>query len=391
MIDLSLKTFANILSDMLARVSVELNKRDGSLIKTSLSAAAWAIEGLYLELAYIQRQAYGLYATGEYLDYKVAEAGLTRKQATPTIRYARFNIAPDVGTRFKVAEISENIYFTLTSSAVNQPDAAYPDAPYLGTVTCDEAGTIGNITNATLVTVGFVSGLTTALLLDISIPGSNQESDNALRERYKLALGKIEFGGNIPAYRNFLLEQNGVGAVQVYPIWDGPGTVLCSVIDNDYLPISSDKIDELQMILCPPDESGTTPSENGYGMAPIGAIATVTTATQVNINISAVIRMKNSTTVTPVEVQEQAEKEIKEYLSEVCSEWGTMGSWRSVDYTTIVYYNKISAILNSIPGVLVASNVLLNGAAVDLSLTEEGTIGGQQVPVFNILTLNFIP
>lgn len=387
MIDLSVKTFTNILSDMLSRVSVELNKRDGSLIKTSLSAAAWAIEGLYLELAYIQRQAYGLYATGEYLDYKVAEAGLSRKQATPTIRYARFNIQPNIGTKFKVAEIENNIYFTLTSTATNQPDPNYPTAPYIGLVTCDEAGTVGNITNATLVTVGFISGLTTALLLDISIPGSNQESDAALRERYKLAVGRIEFGGNIAAYRNFLLEQDGVGAVQVYPIWNGPGTVLCSVVDNDYLPVSSDKLAELQMILCPPDESGTIPSENGYGMAPIGAIATVTTAVSVPITIYAQIRLRTHTTTTIQEVQEQAEKEIKEYLRNVCAEWGTMGSWRSAEYYTIVYYNKISGILNSIPGVLVANNVLLNGGTSDLELIEQGTINGQQVPVFDSLTL----
>ena len=197
MIDLSLKAFSNILAEMLSYVSVELNKRDGSLIKTSLAAAAWAIEGLYLELAYVQRQAYGLYATGEYLDYKVAEAGLSRKQATPCIRNARFNLAPPVGSKFKVAGIDENIYFTVTSEPVNNPDPLYPSAPYIATVTCDEAGTIGNITNSTLLSVSFISGLTTALLLDISIEGTNQESDAALRDRYKLAVGKIEFGGNI--------------------------------------------------------------------------------------------------------------------------------------------------------------------------------------------------
>ena len=78
MIDVSDKTFDNILSEMLARVPDELNKRDGSLIKTSLAAAAWTIEGLYLDLAYVQRQAYGTTASTQELDYIVAECGLTR-------------------------------------------------------------------------------------------------------------------------------------------------------------------------------------------------------------------------------------------------------------------------------------------------------------------------
>ena len=390
MIDLSLKTFSNILAEMLSYVSVELNKREGSLIKTSLSAAAWAIEGLYLELAYIQRQSYGLYATGEYLDYKVAEAGLSRKQATHCVRYARFNIAPPIDSKFKVAEISDNIYFTLTSEAVNSPDLTYPDAPYIGLVTCDEAGTIGNITNSSLVTVSFISGLTTALLLDISTAGTNQESDNALRERYKLAVGKVEFGGNIPAYRNFLLKQSGVGAVQVYPVWNGPGTVLCSVVDSDYLPVSSDKLNELQMILCPPDEGGTEPSEYGYGMAPIGAVATVTTATALNIAVTADVKIKPNSSATIVEIQNQAETEIKEYLSDLCSEWGEMGSWQSASYSITIYINKILGILNSKPGVLVANNIKINGYSSDLVLTEQGTIGGQQIPVFDSVILTQI-
>lgn len=390
MIDLSLKTFNNILAEMLSYVPVELNKRDGSLIKTSLAAAAWVIEGLYLDLEYIQRQSFGLYATGEYLDYKVAEAGLTRKQATPCVRYARFNIAPQVGSRFKVAEISENIYFTLTSAAVNSPDISYPDAPYIGLVTCDEAGTIGNITNSTLVTVGFISGLTTALLLDISIAGTDQESDNALHERYKLAVGKVEFGGNITAYRNFLLAQSGVGAVQVYPVWDGPGTVLCSVVDGDYLPVTSDKLNELQMILCPPDDGGIEPSEYGYGMAPIGAVATVTTATALNISVTADVKIKPNSSATIAEIQNQAEIEIREYISNLCSEWGTMGSWLSVNYSMTIYLNKVLGMLNSIPGVLVANNIKINGNASDLVLTEQGTIGGQQVPVFNSVVLTQI-
>ena len=43
MLDIAGKTFDAILAEMLDRVPDELNKRDGSLIKTSLSAAAWAM------------------------------------------------------------------------------------------------------------------------------------------------------------------------------------------------------------------------------------------------------------------------------------------------------------------------------------------------------------
>jgi uncharacterized phage protein gp47/JayE len=184
-----------------------------------------------------------------------------------------------------------------------------------------------------------------------------------------------------------LLKQTGVGAVQVYPIWNGPGTVLCSVVDSDYLPVSVEKVAELQMILCPPDDGSSVPSDNGYGMAPIGAIATVTTATAVNISITANARLKAGSSATIAEVQAEAERQIREYILDLCSDWGTMGSWRSAEYSTIIYINKVLGIINSIPGVLVANNVKINGEATDLILTEKGTIGGQQVPVFNSVVI----
>jgi uncharacterized phage protein gp47/JayE len=387
MIDLSLKTFKLILSDMLDRVSSEYNKRDGSLIKTSLAAAAWAIEGIYLELAYIQKQAYGLFATGEYLDYKVAEAGLERKQSVNAVRYARFNLNPPVGTTFQVADIDEKVYYILESAAEYVIDESYPDEPYLGLVTCVQSGNIGNVYSGRMLCSSFVAGLTNALLLGIHTQGLDQESDDALRDRYKLAIGKVEFGGNINAYRNFILAQQGVGAVQVYPVWNGPGTVLCSVVNSDYKALTADEINALQMIVCPPTEGLDYPSKNGYGMAPIGATVTITTATQVNVSVTGKVYIKTGSGKTIESINAQAETDINKYISDLCSGWGNMGSWRSVDYSMAVYINKIIGIINSIDGVEVADDIKINGSASNLVFTEVGEIGGQQIPVFNDVTL----
>lgn len=390
MIDISTKTFSNLLKSMLDRVSAEYNKRDGSLIKTSIAAAAWAIEGIYLELAYIQRQGFALFATGQYLDYKVAEAGLTRKQATPAVRYARFNIAPPINSRFQVINAQENVYYSLSEEATNEPDSNYQDTPYLGKVTCEQAGTVGNEYSGRMACVDFVQGLTAALLLDIVIPGTDQESDNSLRDRYKAVVGKVEFGGNIAAYRNYLLEQSGVGAVQVYPTWNGPGTVLCSCVDSEYLPLTQEQIDVLQDLVCPPESGSTTPSQNGYGMAPIGAVVTITTATQVNVAVTADVKIDTSSMRTIAEIQDEATQEINEYIQTLCESWGRMGNFNSATYSLIIYLNKILGILNGIYGVEVANNVKINNAESDLVLTESGVINGQEIPVLSGVSLTQI-
>ena len=170
MLDLSLKTFQTILSDMLLRVSNELNKREGSIIRTSLSAAAWAIEGIYIELAYIQRQAFALYASGDYLDYKVAERGITRKPATASVRKGVFNIAPPVGSEFAAKNVSPLLVYRVTSKPVQETakdDTGGTVTQYVADLTCAELGTIGDSYSGDLLSLDFIAGLTSAKVTDI--------------------------------------------------------------------------------------------------------------------------------------------------------------------------------------------------------------------------------
>lgn len=385
MIDLSGKTFDAILSDMLARVPDELNKRDGSLIRTSLAAAAWAIEGLYLDLAYVQNQAYGTTASGENLDYIAAECGLTRKPAVPTVRYARFNMAPPVGTLFSVKGVENSPYFALTTETTNIPDEEYPDTPYLGQVTCQTAGTIGNSLSGALTTIDFIAGLTNAELLGIVTVGEDVETDASLRARYKLAVGSVQFAGNIAAYKNFMLSQSGVGAVQVYPVWDGPGTVLLSCVDSSYSPLSAAQIAILQNAVCPPESGQSDPSDKGFGMAPIGAVVTVMTATNVTINVTADVVIQTGSSRTIAEIQADAQEQIEAYILTLCAGWGTVASWNSVNYTIKLYVNRFVAILNSVDGVEVANNVELNGSSSDITLTNTSAL--QQIPKAGTVTL----
>lgn len=386
MLDIAGKTFDAILAEMLDRVPDELNKRDGSLIKTSLSAAAWAIEGLYLDLAYVQKQAYGTTASTDALDYIAAECGLTRKQAVPTVRYARFNIAPPVGTVFSVKGVEDSPYFELTGGAVNSPSTDYPDAPYLGSVTCQTAGTVGNEYSGALSSIDFIAGLTDAVMLGIITVGEDTETDDAFRERYKLAVGTVQFAGNIAAYKSFMLAQSGVGAVQVYPVWDGPGTVKISCVDSDYAPLSATQIDILQNAVCPVESGGSTPSDKGYGMAPIGAVVTVTTPSLVTVNVTADIVIVTGSSRTLAEIQADAQEQVEAYILSQCQNWGKMASWNSANYTIKLYVNRFIALLNDLEGVEVASNVKLNGSTSDITITN--TALAQNIPAAGTVTLS---
>ena len=222
MLDLSGKTMNALLSSMLLRITEQVNKREGSLIRTALSAAAWVIEGLYIELIDVQRQAYGTTASGDYLDLKAEERGVKRIPATQAV----YEMYADIGTLpidFQFAD-SSSYTWNVTTAPLSGPDS---QGLYLYHITCQTAGLIPEPAGQ-LRSLSFYAGLTTAFFGNVVVPGEDQEDDASLRKRYEESLVEIAFAGNVDAYREKILEtvfevSGGtatVGALQVYPTTD---------------------------------------------------------------------------------------------------------------------------------------------------------------------------
>lgn len=384
MIDFSDKTFENILSDMLGRVDDNLNKRDGSLIKTSLSAAAWAIEGIYLNLAHIQSQAYANTAIGENLDYIAGSVGLDRKEATKAQWYVLSNAPIPIGTILLYPNSDESVYFESLDESEEIETPEDPDLPYRTLTICQSAGSDANDFSGSLQTVDFVSGLTSVVLDYISIPGSDEETDDSLRERYFQEVGAVEFGGNMSSYRTFIKTIGGVGAVQVFPVWNGAGTVLCSVLSDSLEPITADKISEIQNIVCPPyaDDPNETPSDYGFGMAPIGASVTITTAVAHTVVIVAQIQRTSGTSRTLNEIIADIKSSIKDYIHTLCSNWENLSTFNSISYSVILYYNKILGLMSMVDGVDVVVDCTVNGTRGNISYTQNASLFGQNIPKY---------
>lgn len=62
--DFTQDTYQNLLQAMLNRVPDTYDKRDTAPIPTALGPAAWALEGFYLSLDQVQRQAFVQTASG---------------------------------------------------------------------------------------------------------------------------------------------------------------------------------------------------------------------------------------------------------------------------------------------------------------------------------------
>ena len=380
MIDFSGYTKAQIERDMLAQVDPSLDTRQGSMIQTALGPVAWYLEGLYMTLSQIQQNSNPSTAVGEALELLTAARNVNRTQARAAVRRGTFNVEIPTGSQFRTINGADSLVFT-SGNLISSSDGSY-----VYQLTCNTPGSAGNSYTGALLPVTAIAGLTSANIGAVITAGTDEETDDSLRNRYFLSFDTPAFGGNISSYRQTILALDGVGAVQVYPVWNGGGTVLCSILGDDLKPALPATVQEVQNYICPPEDGEASPSPNGYGMAPIGAAVTITTGTELTLDITCNIEFAESVQNGVETYQQEIEQKIQEYIDQVNSDWGNPLISQAVSYPLTVYVSRISYAILQIPAVINVTNVKINGSSADLRLTETAQL--QQVAALGEVVIN---
>lgn len=380
MIDFSGYTKAQIERDMLDQVDPSLDTRQGSMIQTALGPVAWYLEGLYMVLSQIQQNSNPSTAVGEALELLTAARNVNRTQARAAVRRGTFNVEIPTGSQFRTINGADSLVFT-SGNLISSSDGSY-----VYQLTCNTPGSAGNSYTGALLPVTAIAGLTSATIGTVITAGTDEETDDSLRSRYFLSFDTPAFGGNISSYRQTVLALDGVGAVQVYPAWNGGGTVLCSILGDDLKPALPATVKEVQNYICPPEDGEASPSPNGYGMAPIGAVVTITTGTELTLDITCNIEFAESVQNGVETYQQEIEQKIQEYIDQVNSDWGNPLISQSVSYPLTVYVSRISYAILQISAVVNVTNVQINGSSADLHLTETAQL--QQVAVLGEVAIN---
>jgi uncharacterized phage protein gp47/JayE len=357
---------------MLAQVDNDLDKRQGSLIQTAIAPVAWYLEGAFLSIAKLQNNTSPTLAVGDSLDLLVALRGITRKAATPAVRQGTFDAPIPAGSTFKTINGADSVSFA-SGDLISQDSGVYIYA-----LTCEVAGTIGNSYTGDILPITAIPGLTSASIGEIITVGTDAESDDSLRARYFETFTDTPYGGNIAEYRKAILAINGVGAVQVYPAYNGGGTVLCSILDDQYNPAESALIDAVQAVICPPNDGESNPSPNGYGIAPIGAAVTITTGTALSLNIEFTVQFTSGIENGLSLYREDIEEAVAAYIKEVREGWGTALRTHSISYPVTIYAARLIYAILTVPQVVNVTGLTINGVSGDIVLTETAAL--QQVP-----------
>ena len=418
--------FSDILARLLANVDDNLDKREGSIIYDALAPAAAELAQAYIALDVYTNQTYLLNASGDNLDNRVVDYGLSRIQATAAqaelivLDSTNTLMEIPIGTRFAVPNEYGGYNFEVITKVSTGNYIAQ----------CETLGSAGNSYIGQLLPLQSINNLGSAAISSIKKPGEDIESDSSLRARAIEKINQESFAGNKEAYRQMCIEMDGVEDCKVFPAYPNGGYVELALIASNHTIPTQSFIDNIQEKIDPPlklgytcignetgtyhfsyntinyqftmptisagDElifntlklklykgtteitttTGTSGTEltftalnesqgTGVGLAPIGHYVTVIAPTEQTISISAEIELEIGYSIP--DVQSSVNTQVGDYIYQVQNYFATKN-------TLTIYLSKISAAILNVIGIksVDLSSLTINGENEDYVITLTG-------------------
>lgn len=348
-------TYEVILQRMMERVTAQypnLDNREGSIIFNALAPAAVELAIMYTELENALNESFVDTATREYILIGCKQMGMdiTQFEANAGVHKGVFNVEVPIGSRWNC----ELYNYTVTEFL------GMEDVNYTYRMECDTVGTAPNNQTGDLTPITDAPNeLSFAQVTECLIEGENETSDDDIKKAYYEYLNNSIADGNVNQYKRWCSEYDGIGKSKIFPLWNGDNTVKVSILSASNNAATEELIAEFQEYLDP----GITGM--GDGVAPIGAFVTVTTATELPIEVSATVLMKSGYTDTSV-----IDKALTKYFSEMAYE------------KSVVAYMNVGASILGTEGVEFVTDLLINGGISDITLEAE------QIPVLG--TTNWV-
>lgn len=370
------KTFETIMSNMLSYVSErnpDVDIRTGSMVYTAIAPLALELESVYHELDMILTETFVETASAEYLSKHGDQMGVTYNDATFGHYIGEFDVDVEIGCRFSLDKFNYSVI-----DKIEQPTEEHPY--YTCELVCETEGSEPNGYLGDLTPITFIDNLSYAKLTSILIYGEDEEDAEAYRYRIQLHSKNPSIDGNVAQYEEWLNEYDGIGKYKVIPCWNGNNTVKLRILNPENKRASDELIENAQLYFDPPTDviNDDVTAENypqgrgmGDGKAPIGAIITVDTSTEVPVVIDCELTLKEGYT-TPVGVVESVE----EYLNSTVLSKTTIG------------YMPISAKIYAAESVEDVKNltVTIKGTVMSTSVTpfvESVTLGEDEIAVLD--------
>lgn len=338
------QTYEVILNRMINRVAEKhpkLDRREGSIIFDTLASDAVEHAIMYTEMDNANKESFVPTASREYKFIGCADVGIDTSlfEANAGTFKGEFNVEVELGSR---VNCDLHNYVVVEYLGMNGEYHTYAmECETLGTAPNDLRGSLTFITE-------IPDGLNYAELTECLIEGENELTDEEINIIFKEHVNSESDGGNVNQYKTWCAEYDGIGNYKILPLWDGPNTVKVSILSASNRAASDELIEKFQEYM-DPNVTGM-----GDGVAPIGAFVTVTTATEIPIDIRARVTMKtgyNDTTAIDAALENY---------------------FKSMSYVkSQVAYMNIGAEILNVEGVEAVRDLVVNEDTYDVPLSDE--------------------
>ena len=341
-------TYEAIKQRIFDNINIDIDKREGSFLSNMVSPLSEELAKAYINMSDILSLGLIEDTFDTYLDKRVSEFGVYRKQGSKAIGEIKVEGKEGAiitnGTLIK----ANDLYFTVLN------DIELPTDNILY-VEANEVGYKYNLLANTEFELVEKNDKVTSLINETDFKnGIDIESDEDLRKRFIKVVNNPSTSGNKAHYEEWALEVNGVSRAIVYPLWNGNGTVKVMVVGNDNKPVLEDVRKNVEDHI----------TEN----MPIGCQLTVTTPTNLDATIVATIELKEGYEIE--EVKQEFEAKINEYLKSVTNEFT---------------YSKVYGLLANIIGIEDIGILTINGGNSNITISEDKIINISEINISEVV------
>lgn len=329
------QTYELIKARILNSITANIDKREGSFIQDMISPIATEITKAYIEFDNIINIAFVENSYDEYLDMKVNEFGVYRKEGVKATGIVKLTgVDGTVIPSGTIAITSDGLRFILSGGTIVNGVANI-------VATSEDIGKVYNILSRSITKLEIdIFGVDTVTNENAFAGGINRETDEELKVRFFINVQNPVTSGNKYHYEQWALEVDGIGNAKVIPLWDGPGTVKVVISDGDNRPVSSEVINECKNYI--------------ESIRPIGAEVTISTPGIYEVDISVLIEVEKNYSLD--EVVKTVKENIDRYL---------------IGCNGLIIYTKIGCLISDVTGVRDYGELLINGDKKNISVSSD--------------------
>jgi uncharacterized phage protein gp47/JayE len=353
---LDFKTLIGIRNNILGNMQNPLSKIEGTYDYDIAAATALEIKDLYDYLEWWSKQTFIDTATeNEYVDKHALIFGVQRRSEVKAS--GEITITGKTGTTIPEGTVVLSRigvkYETLALALIGSDGKAKARVQAL------VGGITGNCGIGDIVAFEIAdTNIYTVTNEEAITGGFDIESNESLIARAEEKIMRPAHSGNENDYKQWAKEVEGVGKVDVIPVWNGGGTVKVIISDYDYNVANQELVEAVKNRI-----------EQADGR-PIGANVTVVSYIKYDLDIVATIKIASGYDIETIEQDITAD--IKKGII------NNTIQYTSNSKTTIVSIGKVGTIILSVDGVLDYTSLSVNGE----------TTGNIEVPRDKIVVLN---